>query len=133
MRTTRDRTPLQRYIHLGRQWQVQEPIERWEADGETYIDGIGTQMHISCYEDANLQMDAENHIVKMLQLMANNGKLCRVSELARVTSAAPTSGRAAFKTADATPAEHKMMVNFYKFVITKYFEWRSSTAFASGA
>lgn len=81
MRTTRDRTPLQRYIHMGRQWQVQEPIERWEADGETYIDGIGTQMHISCYEDANLQKDSENHIVKMLQLMANNGKLCRVSEL----------------------------------------------------
>ena len=28
-----------------------EWIKRWEADGVTKIDGIGTQMHISCYVD----------------------------------------------------------------------------------
>ena len=55
-------------------------IEKWEADGVTKIDGIGTQMHISCYENANLQKSAEEHVVKMFELMAKTGKLVRVSE-----------------------------------------------------
>ena len=45
-------------------------IKKWEADGVTKIDGIGTQMHISYYEDANLLKSAKEHITKMFEIMA---------------------------------------------------------------
>ena len=48
-------------------------IERWESDGETVIDGIGTQMHISYYMDPEIQASKEAHIVKMFELMAETG------------------------------------------------------------
>ena len=41
----------------------------WEADGVTKIDGIGTQMHISYYENPTTQASKKEHVVKMLQLM----------------------------------------------------------------
>ena len=50
-------------------------IKKWEADGVTKIDGIGTQMHISCYENANLQNSNKQHITKMFQIIAQSGKL----------------------------------------------------------
>lgn len=56
-------------------------IEKWEADGVTKIDGIGTQMHISCFENNTHQNNIKKHITQMFQLMANSGKLVRVSEL----------------------------------------------------
>lgn len=100
-------------------------IEKWEADGVTKIDGIGTQMHISCYENESFQKSAEEHIVKMFQLMAATGKLVRVSELdmgyIRGNSTAyPNPG--VIGTSQVTAAEHKKMANFYKFIIQKYFE-----------
>ena len=48
-------------------------IKKWEADGVTKIDGIGTQMHISCYENSALQKSAEDHIVKMFEIIAKSG------------------------------------------------------------
>lgn len=100
-------------------------IEKWEADGVTKIDGIGTQMHISCYENESFQKSAEEHIVKMFQLMAATGKLVRVSELdmgyIRGNSTAyPNPG--VIGTSQVTAAEHKKMANFYKYIIQKYFE-----------
>ena len=56
-------------------------IKDWEADGVTKIDGIASQMHISCYADHDKQENAKNHIVKMLELMKESGKLCKISEL----------------------------------------------------
>ena len=56
-------------------------IQEWESDGVTKIDGIGSQMHVSCYADANIQKSKEEHVVKMLQLMKESGKLCKISEL----------------------------------------------------
>ena len=44
-------------------------IKKWEADGITKIDGIGTQMHINYYENTTLQKSSEDHIVKMFELM----------------------------------------------------------------
>ncbi|MDE6381059.1 MAG: endo-1,4-beta-xylanase, partial [Muribaculaceae bacterium] len=58
-----------------------EWIKQWESDGETVIDGIGSQMHISYYMNPQTQKSKEDHIVKMLQLMAASGKLCRITEL----------------------------------------------------
>ena len=97
-------------------------IERWEAVGETFIDGIGTQMHISCYENAGLQKDAENHIVKMFQLMAQSGKLCRISELDMGYVRGSNKWGSSLKTDQVKPAEHQKMADFYKFIIKKYFE-----------
>lgn len=94
-------------------------IHDWEADGVTKIDGIGTQMHISCYADPNTQESKKNHIVKMLQLMAKSGKLCKISELDMgYVDAAGNS-----VTYDKmTEEQHKEMRDLYTFVLQKYFE-----------
>ena len=55
-------------------------IQRWEADG-TKIDGIGTQMHISCYADPDQQNKRKELIKKSFELMAATGKQVRISEL----------------------------------------------------
>ena len=56
-------------------------IKKWEADGVTKIDGIGTQMHISCFEDDNILKSIKSHITTMFEVIAKSGKLCRVSEM----------------------------------------------------
>lgn len=92
-------------------------IERWEADGVTKIDGIGTQMHISCYMNPQTQESKKKHITKMFELMAASGKLCRVSELDMgLVDAAGNS----VKTADVTEEQHKAMAELYKFVVSEY-------------
>lgn len=50
-------------------------IKRWEADGVTKIDGIGTQMHLTYYSNEDIQASKEKHITKMFELMAASGKL----------------------------------------------------------
>lgn len=98
-------------------------IKKWEADGVTKIDGIGTQMHISCFEDEGIQANIEKHIVKMFEIMAASGKLCRISELdmGYVRGNSRWSGTK-LKTSQVTKAEHQKMADFYKFIIKKYFE-----------
>ena len=97
-------------------------IKKWEADGVTKIDGIGTQMHISCYEDANIQNGIKQHITKMFQLMANTGKLVRVSELDMgYVRRSQRWGVSDGKTGDLTEAEHKKMADFYEWIIKQYF------------
>lgn len=100
-----------------------EWIKKWEADGVTKIDGIGTQMHISCFEDEGIQANIEKHIVKMFEIMAASGKLCRISELdmGYVRGNSRWSGTK-LKTSQVTKAEHQKMTDFYKFIIKKYFE-----------
>lgn len=97
-------------------------IKKWEADGVTKIDGIGTQMHISCYEDASLQKSAENHIIKMFEIMAESGKLCRISELDMGYVRGSNKWAGSVKTDKVTEAEHRKMADFYEFIIKKYFE-----------
>ena len=94
-------------------------IKDWEADGVTKIDGIATQMHISCYADPNTQESKKNHIVKMLELMKESGKLCKISELDMgYVDAAGNS-----VTYDQmTEEQHKEMRDLYTFVLQKYFE-----------
>ena len=97
-------------------------IEKWEADGVTKIDGIGTQMHISCYESESLQKDAEKHIVNMFEIMAKSGKLCRISELDMGYVRGSNKWAGSIKTNQVTDKEHQKMADFYKFIIKKYFE-----------
>lgn len=94
-------------------------IHDWEADGVTKIDGIASQMHISCYADPNTQESKKNHIVKMLELMAGSGKLCKISELDM--GYVDATGKEV-KTADMTEEQHKEMRDLYTFVLQKYFE-----------
>lgn len=94
-------------------------IEQWESDGVTRIDGIGSQMHINYYLDPATQASKEDHIVKMLQLMAATGKLVRITELDM--GLVDENGQS-IKTEDITFEQHQLMAEHYKFVIQKYFE-----------
>lgn len=94
-------------------------IGKWEADGVTKIDGIGTQMHISYYENPTTQANKEKHIVQMLQLMAATGKLVKISELdmGYVNNQGQT-----LKTSELTERQHRNMAEFYRFIVSKYLE-----------
>ncbi|MCR4853277.1 MAG: endo-1,4-beta-xylanase [Prevotella sp.] len=96
-------------------------IKKWEADGVTHIDGIGTQMHISCFENATHLNNIKNHITKMFQLMANSGKLVRVSELDMGYVRGSNRWGSSVKTDQLTEAEHKKMADFYEWIIKEYF------------
>ena len=58
----------------------------WEKKGKklgwnTKIDGIGSQMHISYYEDPQILESKKKAIQNMLKIMAETGKLVRISEI----------------------------------------------------
>ena len=94
-------------------------IHDWEADGVTKIDGIASQMHISCHADHDKQENAKNHIVKMLELMKESKKLCKISELDM--GYVDAAGKDV--TYDQmTEEQHKEMRDLYTFVLQKYFE-----------
>ena len=94
-------------------------IQIWESDGVTKIDGIGTQMHISYYENPTTQASKKDHVVKMLQLMAATGKLVKISELdmGYVNNSGTT-----LKTNQLTERQHKAMADYYEFIVSKYLE-----------
>lgn len=94
-------------------------IQRWEADGVTHIDGIGSQMHISCYMDANTQASKQNGVENMLRLMAASGRLVRISELDMGMVDAAGNDVA---TADMTEEMHHKMADYYEWIIKKYLE-----------
>lgn len=94
-------------------------IKDWEADGVTKIDGIGSQMHISCYGNPQTQESKKNAIENMLKLMAESGKLVRISELDM--GYVDANGKEV-KTADMTEEQHKEMRALYEFVVKKYLE-----------
>ncbi len=96
-------------------------IKKWEADGVTKIDGIGTQMHISCFENASIQNNIKSHITSMFQIMASSGKLCRVSELDMGYVRGSNRWGNALQTNQLTEAEHKRMADFYEWIIKEYF------------
>ena len=95
-------------------------IKKWEADGVTKIDGIGTQMHISCYEDANLQKNAKAHITKMFELMAATGKWVRVREMDMGYVRGSNKWGGSVKTSQLTEKEHKAMADLYEWIIQEY-------------
>lgn len=93
-------------------------IKKWEADGVTKIDGIGTQMHISYYENSGTQSSKKNAITKMFTMMRDSKKLVRVSEMdmGYVNSSGTT-----LATGQLTEQQHKNMANFYEWIIKEYF------------
>jgi len=94
-------------------------IEVWESDGVTKIDGIGSQMHVSYYENPSIQKSKEEHYVKMLQLMAATGKLVKISELDM--GYVDMNGNSV-ATVRMTDQQHRKMADYYEFIVRKYFE-----------
>jgi len=92
-------------------------INKWESDGVTKIDGIGSQMHISCYADAAEAQKRKDLIVKSFQMMAETGKLVRISELDM--GYVDANGNAV-KTVEMTEEQHHQMAEFYKWIIQQY-------------
>ena len=103
----------------GKLKSLKKWIKDWEADGVTKIDGIGSQMHISCYGNPKTQEAKKNAIENMLKLMAESGKLVRISELDM--GYVDANGKEV-KTADMTEEQHKEMRALYEFVVKKYLE-----------
>ena len=95
-------------------------IKKWEADGVTKIDGIGTQMHISCFENSTHQNNVKKHITQMFQIIANSGKLCRVSEMDMGYVRGSNRWGSSVKTDQLTEDEHKKMADMYEWIIKEY-------------
>lgn len=92
-------------------------IEQWESDGVTKIDGIGTQMHVSCYTNPDTQASKKAHITKMFELIAASGKMCRITELDM--GFVDENGQSV-KTKDMTFEQHQMMAEYYRFIVSEY-------------
>lgn len=95
-------------------------IKRWESDGETKIDGIGTQMHVSYILNEADQKKQEESIVNMFELLAASGKLIKITELDMVI--VEKAFGEGIKTELVTFEQYQKMSDFYKFIIQKYFE-----------
>ena len=93
-------------------------IKKWESDGVTKIDGIGTQMHISYYENSGTQNSKKNAITNMFKLMAATGKWVRVSEM---DMGYVNANGQNVQTSQMTETQHKNMANFYEWIIKEYF------------
>ena len=102
-------------------------IEEWEKDGVTKIDGIGSQMHVSCCMDPVEQKKREDAYVNMLNLMVSTGRLVRISELDMGLEVPNVDKNSKdpyiqVKTTDMTEEQHKAMRAYYEFIIKKYLE-----------
>ena len=103
-------------------------IEEWEKDGVTKIDGIGSQMHVSCCMDPVEQKKREDAYVNMLNLMVSTHKLVRISELdmgLEVKKNEVKDGEYPYvqvNTTDMTEEQHKAMRAYYEFIVKKYLE-----------
>lgn len=93
-------------------------IEEWEKDG-TKIDGIGSQMHVTCSMDPAKQKENEEAYVNMLNLMVGSHKLVRISEL---DMGLEDKNGNLVNTTDMTEEEHKAMRAYYEFIVKKYLE-----------
>lgn len=102
-------------------------IEEWEKDGVTKIDGIGSQMHVSCCMDPVEQKKREDAYVNMLKLMVSTDKLVRISELDMGLEVPNVDKNSKdpyiqVKTTDMTEEQHKAMRAYYEFIVKKYLE-----------
>ena len=102
-------------------------IEEWEKDDVTVIDGIGSQMHVSCCMDPVEQKKREDAYVNMLNLMVSTGRLVRISELDMGLEVPNVDKNSKdpyiqVKTTDMTEEQHKAMRAYYEFIVKKYLE-----------
>ena len=102
----------------------------WEKKGQelgwkTKIDGIGSQMHISYYENPQTLESKKKGIQNMLKIMAETGKLVRISELDMGYVDAEgndvTTAQLEKLPIDERVAKEKAMAEYYKWIIEQYF------------
>ena len=105
-------------------------INVWEQKGQelgynTKIDGIGSQMHISYYEDPTTLESKKKGIQNMLKIMAESGKLVRISELdmgyVDANGKDVTTAQLEELPIDERIAKEKAMAEYYKWIIEQYF------------
>ena len=94
-------------------------VEIWESDGVTKIDGLATQMHVSCYANPQTQASKKAAVVEMFKLMAATGKLVKVSELDM--GYVDANGNTV-PTTSMTEAQHQAMAEYYEFIVSEYFK-----------
>ena len=94
-------------------------IGEWEKDGVTKIDGIGSQMHVTCSMDPAKQKENEEAYVNMLNLMVDSHMLVRISEL---DMGLEDKDGNLVNTTDMTEEQHKAMRAYYEFIVKKYLE-----------
>lgn len=94
-------------------------IKEWEKDGVTKIDGIGSQMHVTCSMDPAKQKKNEEAYLNMLHLMVGSHKLVRISEL---DMGLEDKNGNLVNTTDMTEEQHKAMRAYYEFIVKKYLE-----------
>ena len=103
----------------------------WEKKGKelgwnTKIDGIGTQMHIDYYENPQTLENKKKAIQNMLKIMANTGKLVRISEIdmgyVDKDGNDVTTAQLEKLPIEERVAKEKAMAEHYKWIIEQYFE-----------
>lgn len=94
-------------------------IGEWETDSVIKIDGIGSQMHVTCSMDPAKQKENEEAYVNMLNLMVDSHMLVRISEL---DMGLEDKDGNLVNTTDMTEEEHKAMRAYYEFIVKKYLE-----------
>ena len=94
-------------------------IEEWQKDGVTKIDGIGSQMHVTCSMDPAKQKKNEEAYLNMLHKMVDSHMLVRISEL---DMGLEDKNGNLVKTTDMTEEQHKAMRAYYEFIVKKYLE-----------
>ena len=99
-------------------WSIVNWIKKWEGDGVTKIDGIGTQMHISYYENSSSLSSLKKAITGMFTVMANSGKLVRVSEM---DMGYVNASGSKLLTTNLTEEQHKNMADFYEWIFKEFF------------
>ena len=103
----------------------------WEKKGKelgwnTKIDGIGTQMHIDYYENPKTLESKKKGIENMLKIMAETGKLVRISEIdmgyVDKDGKDVTTAQLEKLPIDERVAKEKAMAEHYKWIIEQYFK-----------
>ena len=103
----------------------------WEKKGKelgwnTKIDGIGTQMHISYNENEQTRESKKKAIQNMFKIMAETGKLVRISELdmgyVDKDGNEVTTAQLEKLPIEERVAKEKAMAEHYKWIIEQYFK-----------
>lgn len=103
----------------------------WEKKGKelgwnTKIDGIGSQMHISYYENPKTLESKKKAIQNMLKIMSKTGKLVRISELdmgyVDKDGNDVTTAQLEKLPIEERVAKEKAMAEHYKWIIEQYFK-----------
>ncbi len=103
----------------------------WEKKGQelgwnTKIDGIGSQMHISYYENPKTLESKKKAIQNMLKIMVASDKLVRISEIdmgyVDKDGNDVTTVQLEKLPIDERVAKEKAMAEYYKWIIEQYFK-----------